>query len=43
MDNWEREFSLCEILAESFVGAVGGGEKVEVIVADLEECAEEGD
>ena len=43
MDNWEREFSLCEILAETFVGTVSRWEEVKVVVADLEERAEEGD
>lgn len=39
MDDGEGEFAFCEVFAEPFVGGVGGGEEVGVVVADLVEGA----
>lgn len=39
----EGEFPFGEVFGVAFVRGVGGGEQVEVVVADLEEEAEEGD
>lgn len=39
MDDGEGEFAFSQVFAESFVGGVGGGEEVGVVVADLVEGA----
>lgn len=39
MDDGEGEFAFGEVFAKAFVGGVGGGEKVGVVVADLVEGA----
>jgi hypothetical protein len=41
MDDWEREFALGEILAEAFVVRVLGRRKILIVVADLEDYADQ--
>lgn len=41
VDDGEREFSLGQIFAETFVVGVFGAREVHIVVADLEEQADE--